>query len=232
MKRFRDVDNVSGLTFDLPVDQKYDPYPYATQNDILLGDCVRSNVIQEGDVKPGGGAHVDGVFKPPYGLNMNQVADLFRCHTSDEWEVTVHEVDPNQISLSKMRFDIKAALIDPDARVLINYHRKEIGQVGGGHFSPIGGYHAPTDSFLIMDVAKYKYPPVWVGAANLFTSLATIDKCAHYDYPKAQERLVDNESDGTTKHLFNPLTADEYAEALNVLGCEPGYRGYVILQKN
>mmetsp|Transcript_19740 Transcript_19740/g.30804 ORF Transcript_19740/g.30804 Transcript_19740/m.30804 type:complete len:485 (-) Transcript_19740:123-1577(-) len=232
MKRFRDVDdNNSGWTFDLPVDQKYDPYPYATQKDILLGDCVRNNVIEEGDDDSDGGARVDGIFKPPYGLSMAQAADLLRCHTSDEWEVTVHEVDPSKTTLSKMRLDITAALIDPDARVMINYKRSEIGQVGGGHFSPLGSYHLPTDSFLIMDVAKYKYPPVWVGAATLFSSLSTGENCAHYDYPKAQERLVDNTSDGSTKHLFNPLTADEYIQSLNVLGCEAGYRGYVILKK-
>uniref|UniRef100_A0A7S2Q442 glutathione gamma-glutamylcysteinyltransferase n=1 Tax=Skeletonema marinoi TaxID=267567 RepID=A0A7S2Q442_9STRA len=231
MKRFRDVDDISGWTFDLPVDQRYDPYPYATQKDILLGDCVRNNVIQEGDDDSEGGTHVDGIFKPPYGLNMAQVADLLRCHTSDEWEVTVHEVDPSKTTLSKMRFDLTAALIDPDARVMINYHRQGLGQVGGGHFSPLGSYHPPTDSFLIMDVAKYKYPPVWVGAATLFSSLSTLENCAHYDYPKAQERLVDNKSDGSTNHLFNPLTADEYVQSLNVLGCEAGYRGYVILKK-
>ncbi|KAK1747530.1 hypothetical protein QTG54_001493 [Skeletonema marinoi] len=57
---------------------------------------------------------------------------------------------------------------------MINYHRQGLGQVGGGHFSPLGSYHPPTDSFLIMDVAKYKYPPVWVGAATLFSSLSTL----------------------------------------------------------
>lgn len=232
MKRFRDVDDMKELTFDLPIDQRYAPYPYATQKDILLGDCVNKNVVQHGD---GGDEtadnHVDGIFKPPYGLNMAQAADLLRCHTSDEWEVTVHEVDPSLITLSKMRFDLKAALIDPDARVLINYHRQGLGQVGGGHFSPLGSYHPPTDSFLIMDVAKYKYPPVWVGATTLFAALSGLDTCAHYDYPKAQERLVDNTSDGSTNHLFNPLTQDEYTQALNVLGCKPGYRGYVILKK-
>lgn len=215
------------MTFDLPVDKRYDPYPYATQKDILLGDCVRNNVIKEGE----GGNSVDGIFKPPYGLNMAQVADLLRCHTSDEWEVSVTEIDPSITSLSKMRFDLTAALIDPDARVMINYHRQGLGQVGGGHFSPLGSYHSPTDSFLIMDVAKYKYPPVWAAAATLFSALSTLESCAHYDYPKAQERLVDNTSDGSSDHLFNPLTADEYAQSLKMLDCQPGYRGYVILKK-
>lgn len=246
MKRFRtdaDDSNISGWTFDLPIDKRYDPYPYATQQDILLGDCVRNNVVQlsssvttddsgsDSNNNINNNNVVDGIFKPPYGLNMAQAADLLRCHTSDEWEVSVHEVDPSKITLSQMRFDLKAALINPDARVMINYHRSGLGQVGGGHFSPLGSYHPPTDSFLIMDVAKYKYPPVWVGAATLYAALSTQESCAHYDYPKAQERLVDNTSDGRSNHLFNPLTPDEYAQSLNVLGCNQGYRGYVILEK-
>ena len=35
-------------------------------------------------------------------------------------------------------------------------------RTGGGHFSPIGGYHEPSDSALVLDVARFKYPPYWV----------------------------------------------------------------------
>lgn len=107
----------------------------------------------------------------------------------------------------------------------------EMGKVGGGHFSPLGAYHASTDSFLIVDVAKYKYPPVWVAAETLFSSLATVDKCGSYDYPQGQERLVDNASDGSTNKLFNPITPEEYQRALDVLNCKPKMRGYIILKK-
>jgi Phytochelatin synthase len=31
-----------------------------------------------------------------------------------------------------------------------------LGQTGSGHFSPIAGYHAATDSVLILDVARFK----------------------------------------------------------------------------
>lgn len=97
----------------------------------------------------------------------------------------------------------------------------------GGHFSPLGAYHAPTDSFLIVDVAKYKYPPVWVGADTLFTAMATVDHCGTWDYPKGQERLLDNTSDGS----FNPITPEQYAKSLDVLNCKPKMRGYIILKK-
>ena len=43
MKRFRDVDDMKELTFDLPIDQRYAPYPYATQKDILLGQAFQGS---------------------------------------------------------------------------------------------------------------------------------------------------------------------------------------------
>ena len=45
--------------------------------------------------------------------------------------------------------------------IIAAYSRKELLQTGDGHYSPIGGYHAPTDSVLILDVARFKYPPHW-----------------------------------------------------------------------
>lgn len=231
-KRFREGGDLSGWSFDLPIDPRYDPYPYATQQDILMGDCVWNHVIEHGDHTGGAhGGHVDGIFKPPYGLSLEQSSKLLKCHTSDEWDVTVKNVDPSQLTLSRMRFDLKAALIDPDARVMINYDRKGLGQVGGGHFSPLGAYHEKTDSFLIVDVAKYKYPPVWVGADTLFSAMSTVDKCGTYDYPQGQERLNDNSSDGRSNKLFNPITPEEYQRALETLNCKQKMRGYIILEK-
>jgi hypothetical protein len=44
--------------------------------------------------------------------------------------------------------------------VIVNYLRKAIGQEKGGHISPLAAYDAETDRFLILDVSRYKYPPV------------------------------------------------------------------------
>ena len=32
-----------------------------------------------------------------------------------------------------------------------------------------------SDRFLILDVARYKYPPVWVTASDLFAAMNTTD---------------------------------------------------------
>ena len=61
-----------------------------------------------------------------------------------------------------------------DHYVIVNYLRRAIGQERGGHISPLAAYDADTDRFLILDVSRYKYPPVWVGAAELFAAMNTI----------------------------------------------------------
>ena len=63
----------------------------------------------------------------------------------------------------------------PDHYVLINYFRNALGQQKGGHFSPLAAYDKETDRFLILDVARYKYPPVWVKAEELFAAMNTKD---------------------------------------------------------
>ena len=37
-----------------------------------------------------------------------------------------------------------------------------LAQSGTGHFSPAAAYDAATDSVLVLDVARFKYPPHWV----------------------------------------------------------------------
>jgi len=50
-----------------------------------------------------------------------------------------------------------------------------MGQETGGHISPLAAYDEDTDRFLILDVARYKYPPVWVTAADLYGAMNTKD---------------------------------------------------------
>jgi hypothetical protein len=63
----------------------------------------------------------------------------------------------------------------PGNFVLVNYLRSEIGQERGGHISPLAAYDEASDRFLILDVARYKYPPVWVEAEDLWRAMTTID---------------------------------------------------------
>lgn len=78
-------------------------------------------------------------------------------------------------SLDEFRRVASAALADPEKRVIVNYYRPGLGQKGGGHHSPLGAYDAETDRFLILDVARYRLPPVWATAADLWNALNTTD---------------------------------------------------------
>lgn len=82
-------------------------------------------------------------------------------------------------TLDEFRRVASAALGNPGERVIINYLRDALGQQGGGHFSPLAAYDAGSDRFLILDVARYKLPPVWVTAADLWGAVDTVDGDSH-----------------------------------------------------
>jgi hypothetical protein len=62
-----------------------------------------------------------------------------------------------------------------DRVIIAAYHRGALGQSGTGHYSPLGGYHAPSDRVLVLDVARFKYPPHWVPLPLLFDAMRAID---------------------------------------------------------
>jgi hypothetical protein len=78
-------------------------------------------------------------------------------------------------SLDEFRTLATQALNSPNQYVIVNYLRRTIGQERGGHISPLAAYDADTDRFLILDVSRYKYPPVWVKAEDLFAAMNTPD---------------------------------------------------------
>ena len=60
--------------------------------------------------------------------------------------------------------------------LLVSYSRKRLNQTGDGHFSPVGGYNRESDMVLIMDVARFKYPPHWVPLSDLYEAMKPIDR--------------------------------------------------------
>ena len=61
----------------------------------------------------------------------------------------------------------------PGHFVIVNYLRSALGEEAGGHISPLAAYDGKADRFLILDVARYKYPPVWVKTADMFAAMNT-----------------------------------------------------------
>ena len=65
---------------------------------------------------------------------------------------------------------------NPEEFMAISFSRKTLGQTGDGHFSPIAALDVKTNSVLMFDTARFKYPPYWVPLDLLFQSMLPIDK--------------------------------------------------------
>ena len=57
----------------------------------------------------------------------------------------------------------------------LHYSRSSLGQTGSGHFSPLGAYDPDSDRLLVLDVARFKYPPHWVTVSDLWEAMKGVD---------------------------------------------------------
>lgn len=94
-----------------------------------------------------------------------------RCHCS-RWS----SKSSREGSLEEFRKDLESSARGDGSILVVSYGRKAFGQTGDGHFSPIGAYHKKDDQVLILDVARYKYPPHWVPLELLWKAMSCIDK--------------------------------------------------------
>ena len=104
------------------------------------------------------------------GMTLDQIGELLRSYGV---RAEVHHAADS--SLAEFRTLATEHVAKQNHYVIVNYLRRAIGQEKGGHISPLGAYDADADRFLILDVARYKYPPVWVKAADLFGAMNTAD---------------------------------------------------------
>jgi glutathione gamma-glutamylcysteinyltransferase len=61
-------------------------------------------------------------------------------------------------------------------QLVVSFDRSSLGQTGIGHFSPIAAYHSASDSCLVLDVARFKYPPYWVSVEDLYAAMLPADE--------------------------------------------------------
>jgi len=104
------------------------------------------------------------------GMTLDQLGGLLALHP-----VTIEVHHAADGGLDAFRTTARDYLAAKDHFVIVNYLRKAIGQQTGGHISPLAAYDAKADRFLILDVARYKYPPVWVKTADMFAAMNTPD---------------------------------------------------------
>lgn len=148
------VANATGIP--RPQSARYAPYHLFTQSNVFNPKTIAVNtpllVSQRGQT-----------------LNQNQ-----RFLTALGLNATAYHVTP-AFTFTHFESVIKKALDTPGVYIIVNYLRTRASQVGGGHMSPIAAYDAKSDRLLLLDVARYKYPAVWIKSNDLFQAMQTVD---------------------------------------------------------
>lgn len=138
-----------------PVAPQLKPFAYFTQ-DTFFNQKTRAIKTREATLQSG--------------LTLQQSTEMFR-----QFGVSADSFYGDQLTEASLRDLVTTALGSPNTRLVVNFDRQVLGQLGRGHFSPVAAYDSATDSVLILDVAKFKYPPFWVSVGDLLNAMNTID---------------------------------------------------------
>src|SRR5271165_6968988 len=138
-----------------PTSPQYQPYTVFTQDNVLN---EKTEAIRPRDL----------ILQR--GMTLDQLGGILGTYPL---AIEVHHAAPGGVD--EFRKLASAALAAKNHFVLVNYLRKALGEETGGHISPLAAYDEKADRFLILDVARYKYPPVWVKTADLFDAMNTPD---------------------------------------------------------
>jgi hypothetical protein len=146
---------LNALGAPAPSTPEYQPYHTFTQDNLL---DEQTDAVLPRDVLA------------RQGMTLDQLGGLLALHPA---AIEVHHAADG--GLDAFRAAARGYLGAKDHFVVVNYLRKALGQEIGGHISPLAAYDEKADLFLVLDVARYKYPPVWVKAADLFDAMNTVD---------------------------------------------------------
>jgi hypothetical protein len=145
---------LNALNINPPSITQYAPYQIFTQENFFTSQV--SLIVSEEDVKQ-------------KGMSLDLLTRAINTFSG------VHAIAYHTKAFTKeaCKSKIIAALKNKNSFVIVNYIRKYLGEEEGPHFSPIAAYDEATDRFLIMDVSRYKYPPVWVKSVDLWNAMNT-----------------------------------------------------------
>jgi glutathione gamma-glutamylcysteinyltransferase len=104
------------------------------------------------------------------GLTLDELGCLASCNGARSTVVRASDA-----TVESFRDALGRASESSEAVVIASYHRGALGQTGQGHFSPLGGIHRERDLALVLDVARFKYPPHWVPIERLFAAMLPVD---------------------------------------------------------
>ena len=148
---------LNSLAVPAPAVPAYPGYHFWTQENIFSG--------------PGGDRFVRAERVRREGMTLAQLHGW-----SSDHGLVVRRFHGDQLSLEQFRQLLRDGLRDRRDRLVVNYLRSGIAQKGSGHISPIAAYDSRSDRVLILDVARYRYPAVWVKAEALWRAMGEIDK--------------------------------------------------------
>lgn len=146
---------LNALNIQRPKNRFYPDFPYFNQEEFF-------NSIDPKLANP------ETVSKE--GMTFEQLAAVLQ-----QFPVSVTAYRGDTLSVEQFRETIRGTLSSKDQFALLNFYRPSIGEIGGGHWSPLAAFDVKSDSVLILDVARYKYPPLWVPVTRLYEAAQKVD---------------------------------------------------------
>ncbi|ERN41197.1 phytochelatin synthase [Rubidibacter lacunae KORDI 51-2] len=104
------------------------------------------------------------------GMPLEDLGEMLVAHQAD---VTVRHA--STATVDDFRAVLRANASNAEDFLIVNYDRQVVGQEGGGHISPVAAYSEEHDKLLLLDTARYKYPPHWLPVSMMFEAMDTID---------------------------------------------------------
>ncbi len=152
---------LNALKVEAPISQNHTipgfvSYRFFTQQNVLENKSIRDVMEPE--------------LIRKQGMTLKELAGIFQTYA-----VKVQTFHGQDTSLEEFRQLAIQNLQQPKNFLVVNYLRRSMGQKGGGHISPVVAYNESSDRFLILDVARYRYSPVWVSASSLWEAMNTVD---------------------------------------------------------
>jgi hypothetical protein len=121
--------------------------------------------------------------RPDPGMQLRQLHEILRAHGLES-ELRVAD---DKLTDAQIRKELIANLGTEGDYVIVNIHRSALGQVGGGHLSPLGAYDQKSDSFLMLDVNAAMHQWTWVPADALIKAMRTHDTVENRGYVLVKE---------------------------------------------
>lgn len=144
---------LNALNISAPFDPNLSPYSLFTQKNFFNKEIVEQ-VFSPSDV--------DGS-----GVKFEDLAKALELHG-----VKVQIFYTSKKKPETVKKNLIAALKTPDTYVLAFFVQKYLFDKGKAHVSPVAAYDEKSDRFLILDVARFQRPPVWVSSSDLYQAMS------------------------------------------------------------